>query len=132
MNEMAFHQFTELSVLLLVNDKKNKERQSADSGEVKRITGTHSRSADSQRRSRDGNCATVHTKSSMIYLIVENETHGLRRQALSRLVEPAYNWFTIGRSVSMVHRNSVKKLLNCNLNSVVTAFADTSAIFHKL
>ena len=38
MNEMAFHQFTELSVLLLVNDKKNKERQSADSGEVKRIT----------------------------------------------------------------------------------------------
>ena len=38
MNERAFHQFTEFSVLLLVNDKKNKERQSADSGEVKRIT----------------------------------------------------------------------------------------------
>ena len=40
MNERAFHQFTEFSVLLLVNDKKNKERQSAGSGEVKRITGT--------------------------------------------------------------------------------------------
>ena len=38
MNERAFHQFTEFSVLLLVNDKKNKERQSAGSGEVKRIT----------------------------------------------------------------------------------------------
>ena len=40
MNERAFHQFNEFSVLLLVNNKKNKERQSAGSGEVKRITGT--------------------------------------------------------------------------------------------
>ena len=38
MNDRAFHQFTKFSVLVLVNDKKNKERQSADSGEVKRIT----------------------------------------------------------------------------------------------
>ena len=29
MNERAFHQFTEFIVLFLVNDKKNKERQSS-------------------------------------------------------------------------------------------------------
>ena len=54
MNERAFHQFTESIVLLLVNDKKNKERQSADSGEVKRITGTTTQPALALLTLREG------------------------------------------------------------------------------
>ena len=69
MSDRAFHQFTKFSVLVLVNDKKNKERQSADSGEVKRITGTTTQPALALLTLREGadrNCTTVHTKSSML------------------------------------------------------------------
>ena len=116
--------------LFLVNAKKNKERQSG-SGEVKRIAGTTTqtcpRSADSWRRSRWKlhHCAykppTVVVPNSS-----ENETHRLRRQALPRLDESAYNWFTIGRSVSMDLRNAMKKLWSCKLNSELTTFTGTS------